>query len=73
MWRKTLKPVTFSSGITIPTGVFLAATATATQLDPANHRNPEMFDPWRFVDDSGPSFASTTLDYITFGHGKHAW
>ncbi|TCD63302.1 hypothetical protein EIP91_005683 [Steccherinum ochraceum] len=72
MWRKTLKPITFSTGITIPAGVFLSAAATATQLDGNHYENPDMFDPWRFVDANARSFATTSPEYITFGQGKHA-
>ena len=73
MWRKTLKPITFSTGVTIPAGVFLSAAATATQLDDQHFEDPEVFKPWRFLDSKAQSFVSATVDYISFGFGKHAW
>ena len=74
IWRKTLKHVTFSNGMTIPPGVFLSAAATATHLDERLHTNATVFDPWRFVGlDNARSFVSTTPDFIAFGQGKHAW
>lgn len=74
-WRKTLKPVTFSSGITVPAGVLLSASAAATHLDEELFDNPNVFDPWRFMGSSGDarSFVSLSPDYIVFGQGKHAW
>ncbi|TCD63305.1 hypothetical protein EIP91_005686 [Steccherinum ochraceum] len=73
IWRKTLKPVTFSSGVTVPPGVFLSAAATATHLDETYHSDATVFNPWRFVGlDNARSFVSTTADFIAFGQGKHA-
>ncbi|KAH8104522.1 cytochrome P450 [Cristinia sonorae] len=72
-WRKTLQPVTFSSGITIPAGVFLSAPASATHMDEDIYPNPEVFDPWRFVGaENSPSLVSTSSDFLAFGHGRHA-
>ncbi|THH28886.1 hypothetical protein EUX98_g5315 [Antrodiella citrinella] len=74
VWRKTLKTISFSSGVTIPPGVFLSAASTATHLDEHHHSNPAVFDPWRFVsgDLHARSFVSTTPDFIAFGQGRHA-
>ncbi|TCD69273.1 hypothetical protein EIP91_008208 [Steccherinum ochraceum] len=73
VWRKTVKEITFSSGITIPPGVFLSAAATATHLDDQHYPNANVFDPWRFVgSDNARSFASMSADYIAFGQGRHA-
>ncbi|THH28887.1 hypothetical protein EUX98_g5314 [Antrodiella citrinella] len=74
VWRKTLKTITFSSGVTIPPGVFLSAASTATHLDEHHHSNPDIFEPWRFVSEDlhARSFASTTPDFIAFGQGRHA-
>jgi len=72
IWRKTLKPITFSTGVTVPAGVFLSAAPTATQLDDQHYENPSDFYPWRFTDSNSRSFVSTSVDYITFGQGKHA-
>ncbi|KAH8103294.1 cytochrome P450 [Cristinia sonorae] len=73
IWRKTLQTITFSNGITIPPGVFLSAAATATHLDEELYTNPEVFNPWRFVEpDNARSFVSLGSDYIVFGQGRHA-
>ncbi|TCD61767.1 hypothetical protein EIP91_007969 [Steccherinum ochraceum] len=73
MWRQTQKPVTFSNGTTIPSGVFVAAAAAATHIDGNLYPNPHTFDPWRFVGCVGQnSLATTRPDFLPFGHGRHA-
>ncbi|THH20029.1 hypothetical protein EUX98_g8657 [Antrodiella citrinella] len=76
VWRKTLKPVTFSNGVTLPTGTFFSAAAAPTHTDAQHYVNPNTFDPWRFVNTKSEStsqtFVSTSVDYIPFGHGRHA-
>ncbi|KAJ3476173.1 hypothetical protein NLI96_g11343 [Meripilus lineatus] len=74
VWRKTLKPVTFSNGTYIPAGVFVVAAATGTHLDEQNYPTPDVFDPTRFANDndSTQSFVSTGVDFVPFGVGKHA-
>ena len=44
------------------------------------YANPDVFNPWRFADlrtqegeELKHQLVSTNSDYITFGHGKHAW
>ena len=75
VWRKTLKPVTFSDGTYVPAGTFVSAAATGTHLDEDNYPNPEVFDPTRYVKetDTTQSFVSAAVDYVPFGVGKHAW
>ena len=48
--------------------------------DEALYEDAETFDPWRFArmrESEGEStkhqFVNTSVDYIPFGHGKHAW
>ncbi|KAH8093069.1 cytochrome P450 [Cristinia sonorae] len=76
LWRKTLGPVTFSNGITLPKGTFFSAATSPTHIDEANYENPTMFDPWRFVKTSNggarQSYVSTNVDYMPWGHGRHA-
>ncbi|CAL1694068.1 unnamed protein product [Somion occarium] len=79
LMRKALKDVTMSDGSFIPAGTMIVAPAVATHMDDENYTNPEVFDPWRFSnmrdgDGEGTKhqFVSTSVDYITFGHGKHA-
>jgi hypothetical protein len=41
------------------------------------YKNPEVFEPFRFAhmreDDPKHQFASTSIEYLPFGLGKHAW
>ncbi|THH28881.1 hypothetical protein EUX98_g5295 [Antrodiella citrinella] len=72
IWRKTLQPITFSSGITVPADTYLCATALGTHLDEHNYKDATEFNPWRSVDEGAArGFASTTTDYIAFGQGRH--
>ena len=72
----------------LPRGTLCVSPESATHRDPAHYVNPDTFDPWRFADlraeaaeGSGSSatiglkhqFVSTSVDYVSFGHGKHAW
>ncbi|KAF7792532.1 hypothetical protein EIP86_003573 [Pleurotus ostreatoroseus] len=77
--RKTLTSIKFSNGAVIPPNSFIVAAATGTHLDEDNYENPEIFNPWRFSnmrEAEGEAlkhqFVSTSLDYVPFGHGKHA-
>ncbi|THG97981.1 hypothetical protein EW026_g4131 [Hermanssonia centrifuga] len=77
--RKALKDLHFSDGTRIPAGTVLVTAANATHLDEENFHNPDIFDPFRFSDmrdEDGEStkhqFVSTSVDYVAFGHGKHA-
>ncbi|KAI0080996.1 cytochrome P450 [Panus rudis PR-1116 ss-1] len=78
--RKTIKPITLSTGHRIPPGHIIVATSAAMHLDEEHYPNPEVFDPFRFSDlrdgDTGEAtkhqYVSTSSDYIPFGHGKHA-
>ena len=78
--RLSVKDIEFSNGTYIPANTLMVAAATATHLDEDNYENPEVFNPWRFSDmreEEGGAlkhqFVSTALDYVPFGHGKHAW
>lgn len=78
--RTTLRDIRFSDGTLIPADTLIVAAATAMHLDGENYTDPEVFNPWRFSDmrqEEGGAlkhqFVSTALDYVSFGHGKHAW
>ncbi len=78
--RKILQDIHLSDGTFIPAETIVIVPSTATQLDEANYPNAAAFDPWRFYDmreEDGNSlkfqYTNTALDYISFGHGKHAW
>ncbi|KAI0076796.1 cytochrome P450 [Panus rudis PR-1116 ss-1] len=80
LMRKTIKPITLSTGHRIPPGQIIVATASAMHRNEDHYPNPEVFDPFRFSNmregDVGETtkhqFVSTSTDYIAFGHGKHA-
>ena len=78
--RVVLKDLHFSDGTFIPVGTSIVAAASATHMDEENYDHPEIFNPWRFSnirEEDGEAtkhqFVSTSVDYIPFGHGKHAW
>lgn len=80
LMRKALKDFTFSDGTFIPAGTSIASPSESLHHDSEIYENPHSFDPFRFYnmrDQEGESmkhhFASTSLDYLPFGHGKHAW
>lgn len=74
-----MKDITLSNGTFLPAGTMLTAPSWHTHTDPENYVDPMVFNPWRFSDmrDKGDTtrhqFVSTSADYISFGHGKHAW
>ncbi|KAH9897770.1 cytochrome P450 [Cubamyces lactineus] len=77
--RKALKDVTLHDGTFIPRGSIVMAASDATHHDDSNYADADVFDPFRFsrmreADGEGTKhqFVNTTLEYIAFGHGKHA-
>lgn len=80
MTRKAVKDFRFSDGTVIPAGGFVSAASMTIHHDNEYYSDPEVFDPWRFADlreEEGEGLkhqmVSTSLEYIPFGHGKHAW
>ena len=78
--RKATKDFTFSDGTFIPKGTRINAGLVALHYDDALYENPEVFDPFRFVnvgeeDGEGAKhqFVATSPEYLSFGHGRHAW
>ncbi|KAI0673798.1 cytochrome P450 [Trametes maxima] len=77
--RKAIKDVTLHDGTIIPRGALVVAAAYPTHHDPAVYAEPEVFDPFRFArlrEEDGEGmrhqFVNTSVEYIPFGHGKHA-
>ncbi|KAI9431120.1 cytochrome P450, partial [Lactarius indigo] len=79
--RVALRPFTFSNGITIPTGAFVAAPLSAIHTDEEIYSEPEEFDGFRFArlrESSEGLVASryqagvTSPTHLSFGHGRHA-
>lgn len=80
MTRKALKDFTLSDGTFIPAGTFISAASYATHHDTEFYKDPDVFNPWRFSemrDEEGEGIkhqmVSTSSEFISFGHGKHAW
>ncbi|KAH9025148.1 cytochrome P450 [Lactarius hengduanensis] len=80
LFRLSLRPFTFSNGVTIPVGTLIAAPTGAIHRDGENFPNPEEFDGFRFAklhERDGNDVArcqalSASPDNLTFGYGRHA-
>ncbi|KAI0060038.1 cytochrome P450 [Artomyces pyxidatus] len=75
MKRLVLKPFTFSNGMTVPPGTIVSCAQKGTHADSDNYPHAEVFDGFRFVDETGMSrqeLATTTPEFLTFGHGRLA-
>ena len=77
--RLTLRPFTFSNGVTVPAGTIIAVPTAAIHTDGDIYPNPEEFDGFRFAKlrehdgVSGLQSTSTSAEYLIFGYGRHAW
>ncbi|CDO73437.1 hypothetical protein BN946_scf185013.g72 [Trametes cinnabarina] len=77
--RKAQKDVVLSNGVLIPRGTLMVAAAYSTHHDDDVYADAMMFDPFRFArkreaegESAKHQFANTSVDYVPFGHGKHA-
>ena len=75
-----MKPFTFSNGLTVPKGVEIGVPTIPLQFDDTVYENPTQFDGFRFhrsreqAGESSKYHASTSsVNYVHFGHGHHAW
>jgi len=75
-----MKDFTFSDGTFIPKGTLVVVPSRCLHLDNEHYDNAHVFDPFRFSnvrDEEGDGtkyqFVSTSMEYLSFGHGKHAW
>jgi cytochrome P450 len=80
MGRYTLKPFTFSNGVTVPAGIMVTGHARGVHHDSESYDNPDVFMPWRFSeirDEEGEGtkhqLVAVANNFINFGHGRHAW
>ena len=80
--RLTLRPFTFSNGVTIPADTVIALPVHAIHTDEAIYPNAEEFHGFRFSDlrnkegtetVTGPQPIATSGELSTFGLGRHAW
>lgn len=83
MSRLALKDFTFSDGTFIPKGTSVSAVAHPVHTDEKIYEDPLRFKPFRFAekregtDDARDAvknqLVTTSMEYLLFGHGKHAW
>ena len=78
--RKALKDTTLIDGTFIPKDTLLAAAAYPTHFDDNIYENASVFDPFRFSqmreaqgEGTKHHLVHTSVEYMPFGHGKHAW
>ncbi|KAI0699941.1 cytochrome P450 [Cerioporus squamosus] len=78
--RKALRDTTLIDGTFIPKGTLIAAASYPTHYDEGIYENASAFDPFRFArmraaegEGTKHQLVHTSLEYMSFGHGKHAW
>ena len=81
--RTARKKFIFEDGTVIPAGAKVGAPLYNLHNDPRIYENPEVFDGFRFsrlreksqgaLRAAKHQMVTTELDYLPFGHGKHAW
>ena len=77
---KAMKDVTLNDGTVVPKGTLVAAASYSVHHDNAYYDSPYVYDPFRFArmrgaDGEGTKhqFVNTSVEYMAFGHGRHAW
>ena len=81
MNRKALVDYTLSDGTFLPKGTLVSCNAVGVHHDDVNYTNGNEFDGFRFSkvrsevegESAKHQLVATGNDYITFGHGRHAW
>ena len=75
-----MKDVKLSNGTFLPHGTLVSAASYPTHHDEALYPNADVFDPFRFArmrtaegEGEKHQMVQTSVDYMAFGHGKHAW
>ncbi len=78
--RMVDKDITLSDGTFLPKRTLVAVPAYSTHRDDAVYADAAVFDPFRFSrmreregEGTKHQFVNTSVEYISFGHGKHAW
>ncbi|KAI0654307.1 cytochrome P450 [Cubamyces menziesii] len=79
LMRKAGKDIVLNDGTFIPRGTLMVTAAHSLHHDDSVYTDPDVFDPWRFSrqrEREGEAmkhqFVNTSVDYVPFGHGKHA-
>ena len=75
-----MRNYTFFDGVKVPAGEVLAVPSGAIHMDPTIYENPDVFDGFRFSklrEQEGHSAkhhsVNTSCEFLSFGHGRHAW
>jgi cytochrome P450 len=73
-----MKSFTFSNGVTIEPGEIVATNIAGVHMDNNLYPNAEKYDGFRFsrmreIDGKAVHAASTSKEFLQFGHGKYAW
>ena len=77
--RRAVQDVKLSNGVVIPSGTLITADARDTHLNEEAYPSANTFDPYRFYkmrktgDSAQNQFVQTSVDYVPFGVGAHAW
>lgn len=78
--RVARKDFTFSDGTKVPKGTSIAAPIEMLHNEAVEVPNPEVFDGFRYSDLRGEytgmtkhQMVNTDVNFLLFGHGKHAW
>ena len=80
--RLVLQPFTFSNGVTVPPGIFVAVPAGVAHRDEEVYTNGDTFDGFRFWklregDGDGVTtrhqVVSVSSEHVPWGLGRHAW
>ena len=80
--RLTLRPFTFSNGVTIPEGTLISLPTKATHMDEILYENPNEFDGFRFAklrESEGDAVTnrhrliSASATNLSWGLGRHSW
>ncbi|KAK1225679.1 hypothetical protein PQX77_011371 [Marasmius sp. AFHP31] len=78
MTRRAVKPYTFSNGVVVPPGTFVAYASHAVHQDPEVYSQAQEFIPTRFSDmrtgeeSTKHQTVTPTPEWLIFGVGKHA-
>ncbi|KAH9895714.1 cytochrome P450 [Cubamyces lactineus] len=79
LMRKAQKDIVLGDGTFIPRGTLMVAAAHPLHHDDSVYADADVFDPWRFSrqrEREGEAlkhqYVNTSVDYVSFGHGKHA-
>ena len=74
------KPFTFSNGVTLPVGATVMVPVLPVHQDEDIYKNASKFEGFRFYkmreeegDTAKTYCVNTNHNFLTFGHGTHAW